>query len=135
MPFPSVKGGYKFFLDLLDQVKRATSTFIFLLQVNKFNSTRSHTSIQVALDFIKIEPTSSGMVVIQGIQDLKKLWGANIVIVEDIVDTGKTMLKVIAKLRQFQPERILIACLLRKRSRVQCYSPDYIGFEVRLVDW
>ena len=75
------------------------------------------------------------MVVIQGIQDLKKLWGANIVIVEDIVDTGKTMLKVIAKLRQFQPERILIACLLRKRSRVQCYSPDYIGFEVRLVDW
>ena len=34
MNYPSVKGGYKFFLDLLDQV-------------NKFNASRSKTSIQV----------------------------------------------------------------------------------------
>ena len=68
--------------------------------------------------------------VIQGIQDTRQLLGSNIVIVEDIVDTGRTMLKVISRLRHFQPKRILIACLMRKRSRVQCYSPDYIGFEV-----
>jgi len=117
MPFPSVKGGYKFFLDLLDQV-------------NKLNSTRSQTSIQVALDFIKIETRASGSVSIQGIQDIRKLYGANIVIVEDIVDTGRTMVKVLSYLEKFQPKQILIACLLRKRSKVQCYLPDYIGFEV-----
>lgn len=117
MPFPSVKGGYKFFLDLLDQV-------------NKFNSTRSLTSIQVALDFIKIETRASGSVGIQGIQDVRKLYGANIVIVEDIVDTGRTMVKVLSSLEKFQPKQVLIACLLRKRSKVQCYLPDYVGFEV-----
>ena len=63
-------------------------------KVNKFNSTRSQTSIQVALDFIKIETRASGSVGIQGIQDVRKLNGANIVIVEDIVDTGRTMVKV-----------------------------------------
>ena len=63
-------------------------------QVNKLNSTRSQTSIQVALDFIKIETRASGSVCIQGIQDIRKLFGANIVIVEDIVDTGRTMVKV-----------------------------------------
>ena len=62
--------------------------------MNKFNSTRSQTSIQVALDFIKIETRASGSVGIQGIQDVQKLYGANIVIVEDIVDTGRTMVKV-----------------------------------------
>ena len=64
-------------------------------KVNKFNSTRSQTSIQVALDFIKIETRPSGSVGIQGIQDIRKLYGANIVIVEDIVDTGRTMIKVL----------------------------------------
>ena len=63
-------------------------------KVNKFNSTRSQTSIQVALDFIKVETRASGSVGIQGIQDVRKLYGANIVIVEDIVDTGRTMVKV-----------------------------------------
>ena len=63
-------------------------------KVNKLNSTRSQTSIQVALDFIKIETRASGSVCIQGIQDVRKLIGANIVIVEDIVDTGRTMVKV-----------------------------------------
>ena len=46
------------------------------------------------MDFIKIETRASGSVGIQGIQDVRKLYGANIVIVEDIVDTGRTMVKV-----------------------------------------
>ena len=66
----------------------------FFAKVNKFNSTRSQTSIQVVLDFIKIETRASGSVGIQGIHDVRKLNGANIVIVEDIVDTGRTMVKV-----------------------------------------
>jgi len=113
---PSVKGGYKFFLDLLDHV-------------NKLNSGRDRTSVQVALDFIRVEVGNSG-IVIQGIDDLSILKNSNIVIVEEIVDTGKTMSKLVAKLREYAPKRILIACLLRKRCRVRCYNPDYIGFEV-----
>jgi len=113
---PSVKGGYKFFLDLLDHV-------------NKLNSGRDRTSVQVALDFIRVEVGNSG-IVIQGIEDLSVMKNSNIVIVEEIVDTGKTMAKLVAKLSEYAPKKILIACLLRKRCRVPCYNPDYIGFEV-----
>lgn len=113
---PSVKGGYKFFLDLLDHV-------------NRLNSSRSKTSIQVALDFIKVDSCGNS-VTIDGIDDLNVLKDSNIVIVEDIVDTGKTMTKLVAKLHEYSPKKILIACLMRKRSRVQCYTPDYTGFEV-----
>ena len=116
MNCPSVKGGYKFFLDLLDHV-------------NKLNSGRSKTSIQVALDFIKVDSIDD-TVNIDGVDDVKALKGANIVVVEDIVDTGKIMAKLVAKLQEFSPKKILIACLLRKRSRVQCYTPDYTGFQV-----
>eukprot|EP00092_Neocalanus_flemingeri_P036442 GFUD01039680.1.p1 GENE.GFUD01039680.1~~GFUD01039680.1.p1 ORF type:complete len:402 (+),score=72.21 GFUD01039680.1:73-1278(+) len=113
---PSAKGGYKFFLDLLDHV-------------NRLNSSRSKTSIQVALDFIKVDSCGNS-VTIDGIDDLNVVKDSNIVIVEDIVDTGKTMAKLVAKLHEYSPKKILIACLLRKRSRVQCYRPDYTGFEV-----
>ena len=132
-----------------------------LVKVNKFNSTRSLTSIQVALDFIKIETRASGSVGIQGIQDVRKLYGANIVIVEDIVDTGRTMVKVLklvaqmiqqghlhkslllyplsskvlASLKKFQPKQVLIACLLRKRSKVhtwvQTNLPSYLTCQPR----
>ena len=113
---PSVKGGYKFFLDLLDHV-------------NRLNCSRSKTSIQVALDFIKVDSVDR-TVRIDGIDDLNVLKDSNIVVVEDIVDTGKIMGKLVAKLQEYSPKRILIACLLRKRSRVQCYTPNYTGFEV-----
>lgn len=113
---PSVKGGYKFFLDLLDHV-------------NKLNSGRDRTSVQVALDFIRVEVSGPG-VSVHGIDDLNVLRNSNIVIVEDIVDTGRTMAKLVSKLTEYSPKRILIACLLRKRCRVPCYTPDYIGFEV-----
>ena len=114
---PSIKGGYKFFLDLLDQV-------------NKFNASRSRTSVQVKVDFICLENHHNDLV-IEGIDNLEVVREANVVIVEDVVDTGRIMRKLVAKLEQFHPKRILIACLLRKRSNVQCHQPNYIGFQVR----
>ena len=70
----------------------------------------------MALDFIKIETRASGSVGIQGIQDVRKLYGANIVIVEDIVDTGRTMVKVavsftIAETDPAAPDAQIIAFL------------------------
>ena len=114
---PSIKGGYKFFLDLMDQV-------------NKFNASRSRTSVQVKVDFICLESRHDKLV-IEGIENLEVVREANVVIVEDVVDTGRIMRKLVARLEQFHPKRILIACLLRKRSNVLCYRPHYIGFQVK----
>ena len=102
----------------------------FPFQVNKLNSTRSHTSIQVSFDFIKVETASSGSESVQGIKEPGKLRGATVVVVEDIADTGRTMLRLTEALSRFQPKQVLVACLLRKRSRVRSHSPHFIGFEV-----
>lgn len=114
---PSIKGGYKFFLDLLDQV-------------NKLNASRSRTSVQVKVDFISLESHRDNLV-IEGMERLSVVREASVVIVEDVVDTGRVMRKLVARLEQFQPKRILIACLLRKRSNVQSFRPHYIGFQVK----
>ena len=113
---PSVKGGYKFFLDLLDHV-------------NKFNASRSKTSVQVSVDFIKVECVRD-TVMIEGIDNVDTITDSNVVIVEDVVDTGRMMSRLVSKLEEFSPKRILIACLLRKRCNVQCYRPHYTGFQV-----
>ena len=68
-------------------------------------------------------------IVIEGIDNIESLRDSNIVIVEDVVDTGRTMNQLVKKLNMFSPKRILIACLLKKRSKVQCYQPHYIGFQ------
>ena len=58
---------------------------------------------------------------IEGIHDVKALKDANIVVVEDIVDTRNPMGKLAAKFQEFSPTEILISCLLCKRSHVACF--------------
>jgi hypoxanthine phosphoribosyltransferase len=61
-------------------------------------------------------------------QDIKDL---NIVILEDIVDTGKTMDTIIRQLNVYQPASIRIATLLYKPdSCKEEIKLDYIGFTI-----
>lgn len=90
---------------------------------------------RVSLDFIAVSSyakgtTSSGEV--RMLKDLDyALDGKDVVIVEDIVDTGITLayLKEILKARN--PRHLRTACLLSKPSRRQVDVPvEYIGFTV-----
>lgn len=52
-------------------------------------------------------------------------------LVDDIFDTGHTMVRVLAELREFQPRSLRTAVLLRKAARKEVeYLPDFIGFEI-----
>ena len=63
--------------------------------------------------------------------DLKILKGKNVLIVEDIIDTGRTMQRLLATLEKFQPKSITVACLLRKRTHLSDgYAPHHVGFEI-----
>jgi hypoxanthine phosphoribosyltransferase len=42
--------------------------------------------------------------------------GKNILIVEDIIDTGRTMKKLLNTIAKFEPKSVTVACLLRKRT-------------------
>ena len=74
---------------------------------------------------------STGDVHIIGMDDLQVLKGKNILIVEDIIDTGRTMQRLLKLLNKYEPKSINVACLLRKRTHLSDgYAPHYVGFEI-----
>lgn len=57
--------------------------------------------------------------------------GRDILLVDDILDTGKTLASVLAKLHQLKPREIKTCVLLNKPSRrIEKVSADYVGFEI-----
>ena len=89
----------------------------------------------VSLDFIAVSsygkgPTRSGEVRL--LKDLDTtLAGRNVVIVEDIIDSGLTLVYLQEILRARNPRTLRTACLLSKPSRRQVdVSIDYIGFTI-----
>ncbi len=57
--------------------------------------------------------------------------GKDIIILEDIVDTGKTMKSLLQQIRQHYPESIRVATLLfKKEALIEDIKPDYVAVEV-----
>jgi hypoxanthine phosphoribosyltransferase len=57
--------------------------------------------------------------------------GRDVLLVDDIFDTGHTLAQVMAKLRELGPESVRSAVLLRKQGRqeVVC-DPDFVAFDI-----
>ncbi|MBD5199711.1 MAG: hypoxanthine phosphoribosyltransferase [Bacteroides sp.] len=61
-------------------------------------------------------------------EDIK---GRNVIIIEDIVDTGHTLAKLVTDLQQKEPARLKIATLLFKpEAERNGVKPDYVGFSI-----
>lgn len=73
---------------------------------------------------------SSGQVVTAiGLDD--DLFGKDVIIVEDIVDTGKTLHEFLPKLIHQQPKSLKIAALLHKAEATRFpLTIDYLGFSI-----
>jgi hypoxanthine phosphoribosyltransferase len=57
--------------------------------------------------------------------------GRDVLLVDDIFDTGHTLVQVLEKMRDFEPTTIRSAVLLRKYGRQEVeYQPDFIGFDI-----
>ena len=93
-----------------------------------------HLSIEAELCFIKLASyrglKSSGNVVTSiGLED--DLFGKEVIIVEDIVDTGKTLHNFLPKLLHQQPKSLKIAALLHKPEATEFpLDLNYIGFSI-----
>jgi hypoxanthine phosphoribosyltransferase len=60
----------------------------------------------------------------------ENLEGRNVVVVEDIIDSGQTMFRLMQELKKIPVSDIKIATLILKPNAVKYpVSPDYIGFE------
>jgi hypoxanthine phosphoribosyltransferase len=60
----------------------------------------------------------------------ENLEGRNVVVVEDIIDSGQTMFRLVQELKEIAVADIKIATLILKPNAVRYpVAPDYIGFE------
>ncbi len=88
----------------------------------------------VELDFMDVSSyegrESSGIVKVN--KDIRNsIEGKDVIIVEDIIDTGRTLTYLIDYLKQKKPSSIKIATMLSKPSRrVMELKVDYIGFAI-----
>jgi len=93
-----------------------------------------HLSLPLRLDFIGVSSyrtnTESGELVFT--KDLRlDVRGRDVLLVDDILDTGKTITRVQEKLRALDPKQIRICVLLDKPSRRQYpVQAHYVGFEI-----
>jgi hypoxanthine phosphoribosyltransferase len=105
-----------------------TGTVMFLADLIR------HLSMPLRLDFIGVSSygagTESGELVFT--KELRLgVRGRDVLLVDDILDTGKTLSRVIPKLRALKPQRLKVCVLLDKPSRrVEEISADYVGFRI-----
>lgn len=107
-----LKGSFLFFADLVRQIK-----------------------VPVTIDFMRLasygtETQSSGIVELRKDIELP-VNGKNLLIIEDIVDSGLTLDTLFEKLKFKKPNSIRICALINKTSRREgTIIPDYIGITI-----
>ena len=91
--------------------------------------------LPVKIDFMKVSSygnttSSSGVINVQ--QDLSdSIEGKNVLIVEDIIDTGNTLHRLIELFKSRNPKTLSLCTLLDKSDRRQVdVNVDYIGFSI-----
>ncbi len=92
-------------------------------------------TVPVSLDFMSVssygnDTKSSGVVKI--VKDLdESLKGKNVIVVEDIVDSGRTLSYLLEMLKDRGPESLRLCTLLDKPDRrVIDVNVDYTGFQI-----
>src|SRR5262245_9003977 len=105
-----------------------TGTVMFLADLIR------HLSLPLRLDFIGVSSYRDGTESRELIftKELRlSVRGRDVLLVDDILDTGKTLKAVLARLRALKPRRIKVCVLLEKKARrVEKVRADYVGFQI-----
>ena len=106
-----LRGAVVFFSDLMRAVECPLS--IDFIRTASYNGTESSGTVEV--DLMKIGDIS----------------GRDVVIVEDICDSGRSLVEINKALGALKPKSLKTVCLLDKPSRrVVEFEPDYTGFVI-----
>lgn len=94
-----------------------------------------HLSRHVEIDWMAISSYGSGTRssgVVRIVKDLDMdISGRNVVVVEDIIDTGLTLSWLVANLRSRGPESVEICAMLRKPEAAKtAVDVKYVGFDI-----
>lgn len=92
-------------------------------------------TVPVSLDFMSVssygdDTKSSGVVKI--IKDLdESIQGKDVIVIEDIIDSGRTLSYLLENLKQRKPKSLALCTLLDKPDRrVTDVNVDYVGFQI-----
>lgn len=106
-----LRGASVFFADLIRAVERPID--IEFIRTESYVGTES--SGEVSVDLMKTGDIS----------------GRDVVVVEDICDTGRSLTAVSGALKALEPRSLKVVCLLDKPSRREVeFKPDYTGFVI-----
>jgi hypoxanthine phosphoribosyltransferase len=91
--------------------------------------------VEVSLDFMAVSSYGEGRQTSGQVKLTKDLdtsiEGLNVIVVEDILDTGLTLSYLLRVLQQRKPKSLAIATLLDKPSRrIKDVKAQYVGFEI-----
>jgi hypoxanthine phosphoribosyltransferase len=94
--------------------------------------------LSLTSDFIEVqsyeEGTESGQLVLTHACKPERITDADVLVVEDILDTGKTLAFLLEQLRSYNPASLAVAVLLNKVGRRQVILDGsiirYVGFEI-----
>lgn len=107
-----LKGSIYFFADLSRQINLDVN--LEFMRVASYEGEESTGDIDLKLDLD--EPIT----------------GKNVIVVEDIIDTGKTLSYLLEHLKSQNPKSLKLCTLLDKKERrkVQAVHVDYVGFTI-----
>ncbi len=90
--------------------------------------------IDAEIAFIRLksyEGTSTTGVVKEVMGLSENIEGRTVILVEDIVDTGNTIKRLLEDMSKLKPAELKVATLLFKPESLQCdVKPDYVGFSI-----
>ncbi|MCM1337185.1 MAG: hypoxanthine phosphoribosyltransferase [Candidatus Amulumruptor caecigallinarius] len=90
--------------------------------------------IDAEITFIRLksyEGMSGGGAVKEIVGLSEDIEGRDVIVVEDIIDTGNTMAKLLRDLKERNPASVSVATLLYKPEAVrEDINPDYVGFTI-----
>lgn len=93
-----------------------------------------HLNLPLRLDFIGVSSYGSGTTPGELVftKELRlEVRGRDVLVVDDILDTGRTLKRVLQKLRPLKPRRIRTCVLLDKPARrVERMNAHYVGFRI-----
>jgi hypoxanthine phosphoribosyltransferase len=89
-------------------------------------------TVPVEIEFLGISSYAPGTGRVRIVKDLQAdVFGRDVVLVEDIVDTGLTLTYLLGELGQRSPRSLEVCALLDKRQRRIVPTPlRYVGFEI-----
>jgi hypoxanthine phosphoribosyltransferase len=103
--------------------------FVFLSDLMR------HVDVPVQVDFVGVSSYGSETVSSGTIRVTKEgtipIEGRDVIVVEDIIDSGRTLKFLADELRSKGPQSLRVCCLLDKKSRREVeFEADYVGFDI-----